>query len=314
MCLLLQICPRLPGLRYEEQRMQQIGSPATLHHIRQQIESIEEHQRLTMHQHAAYVKARASLAPKHALVTIDFTKMALPDTMEVMVAFVFVIEFVKDQNVVRQYVDLLATSDKADVHFVISGIRYLLESTPVLSPFSFLHFWSDGSVHQFKNRFVQRFISCIAPLYQKVATYDYFTAHHGKSLTDSHAYHLKRAATQLFLNHEKEANQLQQLGLAGGFSSDPGTAHFSLNLSHVKAYIESKVGHTTAFLMLPIARFNFWKEHCSKIIGIKKMHSFSYLAVGEPGIIWVVIVPSTQTGGSRLPWVANRISLFPTST
>lgn len=285
-----------------------------MRNVRRQIADIEHHQQLTMRQHAAYIAARASLAPEHALVTIDFTKMALPDTMKVLVALVVVIEFLKDGVLTRQYVDLLTQTDKADIFFVIAGVRYLLEQTSVFNPFLFLHFWSDGAVHQFKNRFVQRFMSCLPVLYKKVASYDYFTAHHGKSLTDSHAYHLKRAATQLYLHHEAAANRLQQIGLAGGIDPEPGISPFSVKLSEVKSFIETTVGRTLALVMPVIERHSSWKSECTKIVGIKKMHSFSYVAVWDNGTILLLVIPAAYTGGPKLPLVANRISLISSST
>ena len=205
---------------------------------------------------------------------MDYTKLSLPD-LSMFVDFILVLDFVRDGIPRRCYVDLIAISEKTNVFYIIEGMNFLFQQTAIFAPFSRLLMWSDGSSKEFKNRFVQRFFSFLSALYGRTCEFSYFASHHGKSLCDSHAYHVKHAVTKLFLQKERD------LGLHLAHHPHPEgcleAQHlFDVNVDEVIAAVSSHVSNTFAFKMPPIKKDSMWKDQCKKLRGIKSMHSFKY--------------------------------------
>jgi len=171
--------------------------------------------------------------------------------------------------------DFIAICEKANVFYVIEALQFIIAHTPLLSPFAELCFWSDGSSKEFKNRFVQWFFSFLQLLYGKRCSYSYFASHHGKSLCDAHAYHVKHAVTQLFLEKERSLGLLMSSPGRANAASD-STKLFAVDVGEVVATVSSHVSHTFAFRMPPLQKQSLWKENATHLRGIKKMHSFNY--------------------------------------
>jgi len=271
----VQICHTLPGLQLALQH----ASPSARAALEKKIRVAEQHQRVLSFQRRAHIQEKANIAPGCAVVSMDYTKLSLPD-LSMFVDLILVLDFVRDGISQRSYVDLIAISEKTNVFYIIQGMQFLFQHTSVFAPFSKLLMWSDGSSKEFKNRFVQRFFSFLSTLYGKTCEYSYFASHHGKSLCDSHAYHVKHAVTKLFLQKER--------ALACHMAHHPDVQgcqeaehFFDVNVDEVVAAVSTQVSNTLAFKMPTIEKNSMWKEQCTKLTGIKSMHSFKYSVSGS---------------------------------
>lgn len=177
------------------------------------MEKFLQHERNIVHQHSAYKNKKTTISKKEAVIHMDFSENYLTKYAEEIQAFHF--------GGSRQQISLHTVvtytkedSDELKTTCYCSMSQNLLHSPPAIwahlqpilnrlpSEVEIIHFWSDGPVTQYRNKYMFYFlVTHLAEFYPAIKhfTWNYHEAGHGKGATHGVGAVCKRSADRLFL-------------------------------------------------------------------------------------------------------------------